>query len=78
MPADGQPGADRPVLMVIKGDASAEEIAAVVGALSVVGRSGRGGTSRPRRVGGWADRSAMLRTPLRPGPQAWRASGRPG
>jgi hypothetical protein len=77
MPADGQQGADRPVLMVIRGDASAEEIAAVAGALNVAGRREGGGPPRPRRVGGWADRSAMLRKPLRPGPQAWQASGRP-
>jgi hypothetical protein len=68
---------DRPVLRVISGDASAEEIAAVVAALAVGGASRRPAAS-PRRVSAWADRAAMLRRPVRPGLDGWRASGRPG
>ena len=74
MPGDGPPDAGAPAFMVISGDASAEEIAAVLGAVAGMGSSTR---PRPRGVRAWADRPAMLRKPLRPGPDAWRTSGRP-
>lgn len=70
---------DRPLLTVIRGDASAEEIAALTAVLAAM--SGRAAAA-PRRqaapAGGWASRAAMLRKPLAHGPGAWRASGRPG
>jgi hypothetical protein len=75
--------ADQPVLRVISGDASAEEVAAVVAAVTAATRPGPqaradGGSRRAHAVGSWASRQAMLRQPLRPGPDGWRASGRPG
>jgi hypothetical protein len=71
-----------PVLAVVRGDASAEEIAALTAVLAArsaaadrvaVASAGRGGRSF-----GWASRRAMLRKPLSHGPAAWRASARPG
>jgi hypothetical protein len=71
--------AGKPLLTVIRGDASAEEIAALTAVLAAVsGRAAAGPEPRPGRVSGWASRAAMLRRPLSHGPGAWRASGRPG
>jgi hypothetical protein len=69
--------ADRsPVLRVIRGDATPEEIAAVVAVLL-----SRPALEQPpsRRVpSAWADRSRLARRPLFPGPDAWRRSALPG
>jgi hypothetical protein len=66
----------RPHLRIVKGDPTPEELAALVAVLA-----GRGGgeeqSSEPIPVGAWSDRSRQLRRPLRRGPGAWRASGRP-
>lgn len=69
--------AEAPFLRVIRGDASAEEIAALVAVLSAaappgVQRTGR----RPRPV--WSDRAAQLRQPFGHGPDAWRRNARRG
>ena len=65
-----------PVLRVIRGDATPEEIAAVVGVLLSRAVSDEGA---PRRAPStWADRSRLLRRPLHPGPDAWRRSALPG
>ena len=65
----------RPLLRVVKGEPSAEELAAltvVVAALSQQRRPRR----RPTPVGAWASFADTHRRPLRPGPGGWRASGR--
>ena len=69
----------KPLLTVIRGDASAEEIAALTAVLTAMSarrhaRLAAGGESGSR----WAGRAALLRRPLSHGPGAWRASGRPG
>jgi hypothetical protein len=77
----GQADARGPVLRVIRGDASAEEIAAVVAALAAqaAAQAADREPAAPRRPrSAWADRAAMLRKPVRPGPDGWRASARPG
>jgi Acyl-CoA carboxylase epsilon subunit len=67
---------DRPVLRVVRGDATAEEIAAVVAVLLAPPAAG---ASPPRLLpSAWADRSRQVRRPLFPGPGAWRRSGLPG
>jgi len=77
---DGPP-VGGPVLRVVAGDPSAEELAALTVALSAV-LAARGGPAQaglPRRASpGWADRSRMMGAPPRPGPDAWRRSARPG
>jgi hypothetical protein len=67
-----------PVLRVIHGDATAEEIAAVVAVL--LSRPAVTGDVPPPRSApsAWADRSRLLRRPLFPGPDAWRRSALPG
>ncbi len=68
----------RPVLRVVRGDATPEEIAAVVAVLlSRPAASGVGAPPR-RAPSAWADPSRLLRRPLHPGPDAWRRSALPG
>ena len=69
---------DRPLLTVIRGDASAEEIAALTAVLAAMSGRSAAAPRQPAPAGGWASRAAMLRKPLAHGPGAWRASGRPG
>jgi Acyl-CoA carboxylase epsilon subunit len=78
----GRPGA--PLLAVVRGDASAEEIAALTAVLAAKSAAAAraaaasSAADRGRRAFGWASRRAMLRKPLSHGPGAWRASARPG
>ncbi|WP_119728597.1 acyl-CoA carboxylase subunit epsilon [Thermomonospora amylolytica] len=68
---------DRPFLQVVRGDATPEEIAALVAVLTArasAAAAAAGGDDGPRPVSAWADRSAMVRRPLPHGPGAWRAS----
>jgi Acyl-CoA carboxylase epsilon subunit len=67
-----------PVLRVIRGDATPEEIAAVVAVL-LSRPAATGDVPRPRPApSAWAGRSRLLRRPLFPGPDAWRRSALPG
>jgi hypothetical protein len=70
-------GDDRPILRVVRGDATPEEIAALVAVL--LARSADAEAPSPARSvsGSWADRSRLLRRPLSPGPGAWRRSALP-
>jgi hypothetical protein len=64
---------DRPVLRVIRGDATDEEIAALLAV--VLARSGGGGeVAGPGPTSVWSDRASGLRRPVQAGPGAWRAS----
>jgi hypothetical protein len=66
---------ERPVLRVVRGDATPEEIAAMVAVL--LSRPALA-EPRPRRApSAWADRSRLLSRPLFPGPDAWRRSALP-
>jgi hypothetical protein len=66
---------ERPLLRVIHGTPTAEELAAVtavVAALAVVPPP-----PPPRTRPLWTDRTALLHAPLLPGKGSWRASGLP-
>lgn len=69
---------ERPFLRVVNGDASSEEIAALVAVLTAraTAAAAAGTTARPRRSA-WADHSHGMRTPLPHGPGAWRRSALP-
>jgi Acyl-CoA carboxylase epsilon subunit len=75
-PANDDRPAGPPVLRVVRGDATPEEIAALVAVL--LSRAGGGDLARRphhqvmRSRSAWSDRSRQLRGPLRPGPGAWR------
>ena len=71
---------EKPFLKIVKGDASAEEIAALVAALAAVAaaRSGNAGGSEPGPVrDNWSSRARLLRTPVRPAADGWRRSALP-
>jgi hypothetical protein len=63
-----------PLLRVVRGQPTDEEAAALVvvlaAKLAARPAPGRG----QRAAGGWADRARALRTPLTPGPGAWRSA----
>jgi Acyl-CoA carboxylase epsilon subunit len=67
-------------LRVVRGDASDEELAALVAALSVVAarEAARAEAAAKRRTPSlWARPGRNIHTPLEPGPGAWRASASP-
>ena len=64
----------RPLLRVVKGEPTAEELAALT--VVVAAMSQRRTRRRPTPVGAWASRADVVRAPLQPGPGAWRAAGR--
>ena len=77
-PASGDASADGPVLKVVAGDPSAEELAALTVALSAVLAARGVPAARPgRAASGWADRSRMMGAPPSPGPDTWRRSAWP-
>ncbi|HEX8004807.1 MAG TPA: acyl-CoA carboxylase subunit epsilon [Trebonia sp.] len=68
-----------PFLRVVRGDASPEEIAALVAALQVIAVSAASvpAAEEPPIVRHWNDRSRLLRPVIHPGPGAWRRSALP-
>ena len=70
------PAAGEPTLRVVRGDATPEEIAALVAVF--LSRPGEDEAPPVPARSAWADRSSLLRRPLRPGPGAWRRSALPG
>jgi hypothetical protein len=66
-----------PVLAFVRGNPSAEQIAAMVTVLSA--RTGRAGPPRAGEAAryGWSARSRLLRAPTARGPGGWRASALP-
>ncbi|GAA4606885.1 hypothetical protein GCM10023195_25470 [Actinoallomurus liliacearum] len=69
---------ERPFLQVVRGDATPEEIAALVAVLTARARAASAvRTTPPARRSAWADRSRQLRRPLPHGPGAWRTSALP-
>ena len=64
----------RPLLTVVRGEPSAEELAALT--VVVAALSQRRERRRPTPVGGWASYADGHRLALQPGPGGWRAAGR--
>ena len=62
-------------LFAVSGSPTPEELAAVVAVLSARAAGGPGRPAGPPARSLWA--TPVLRTPLRPGPGAWRASALP-
>jgi hypothetical protein len=73
-PAPAEPVEARPVLTVINGDATPEEIAALV---AVFASLGPGEAPPPRRTPEWQANHRKLRVTHPHGPGGWRASGLP-
>jgi Acyl-CoA carboxylase epsilon subunit len=70
----GPAAPERPLLSVVKGEPTAEELAALT--VVVAALSGRRERRRPTPVGAWASFADRHRRPLQPGPGGWRAAGR--
>ena len=76
------PGDERP-LRIVRGEATPEEIAALVAALGLVSarlaaeRDAVVAKRRTRSTSLWAKPARNIRPPLGPSPGAWRASGFP-
>ena len=66
---------ERPVLRVVKGDATPEEVAALVAVIAALGSGPAAEQPKPRST--WADPIRRMRTRLPHGPGAWRSSGLP-
>jgi Acyl-CoA carboxylase epsilon subunit len=79
-PGHGDRPAGEPVLRVVRGDATAEEIAALVAVLMARSGQAAGAARRPGPLarGAWSGRSSLMRRPLHPGAGAWRRSAWPG
>jgi len=76
-PAPDRSGASaRPVLRIVKGDPTAEEIAALVAVLSARAAA-VGGEEPPPRRSEWAGHERRMRRPVHPSPGGWRASAFP-
>jgi hypothetical protein len=71
------PAADSgPPLRLVRGDATPEEVAAVLAVLAAA--TGDADTEpAPRHTSRWASRERLVRRPATPGPGAWRASAWP-
>ncbi|HWG00552.1 MAG TPA: acyl-CoA carboxylase subunit epsilon [Trebonia sp.] len=69
-----------PFLRVVRGDATAEEIAALVATFAAVSAARQPGDhgEPPGRVREWNSRSRLVRSPVFPGPGGWRRSALPG
>lgn len=66
----------RPVLRIVRGDPSPEEVAA----LTAVIATASGGGSEPEETGprsAWTERESLVRRRITPGPGAWRMSAWP-
>lgn len=66
---------ENPLFTVVKGEPSAEELAALTAV--VLGAASGGGEPERAPASPWAARSGRTRGPLEHGPGAWRASGLP-
>ena len=67
----------RPTLQVIRGDATDEEIAALLAVIAAKNATATDAETDRPSANAWTDRAAGLRRPLRPGPGAWTASAWP-
>ena len=64
-----------PPLRLVRGDATPEEVAALLAVLTAA--STGDAEPAPRRTTAWSDRARAVRRPLHHGPGAWRASAWP-
>lgn len=64
-----------PMLRVVSGTPTAEELAVLTAVVSAAGTGDDAPVERVRR-GGWSDPAALHRRQLAPGPNGWRAAQR--
>ena len=68
---------DQPPLLVVKGDASADEVAALVAVLQGLAAAATTGGDAPKPRSEWSSPRRKVRTPLAPGRGGWRSSALP-
>ncbi len=68
---------DRPVLRVVRGEPSEEELAALVAVVAARRTSDSSAAAAPKRRSAWGDPAYAARPPLSPGPDGWRRSALP-
>jgi hypothetical protein len=66
----------RPFLRVVRGEPDATELAALTVVLASAGAAEED-VPDPAPASGWARRVDLVRGPVHPGPDGWRASARP-
>ena len=66
-----------PLLRVVRGDPTPEELAALVAVVAARASAARAVRDRPRRSA-WGDPASAVRGVHRPGPDGWRRSRLPG
>jgi acyl-CoA carboxylase epsilon subunit len=66
-----------PRFTIVRGNPSAEEIAATVTVLTARLESGDPAGAAETKRSAWSARSRLLREPVRRGPDGWRASALP-
>jgi hypothetical protein len=67
----------RSLLRVVRGEPSAEELAALVAVVSARASSASGSADAAPRRSAWGDPARGVRQPVSPGRDGWRASARP-
>jgi Acyl-CoA carboxylase epsilon subunit len=67
---------EEPLFSVVKGSPTDDELAAVMTVLTTRFAQRRAEEATPARSG-WSAYWRSLRSPIQPGPSAWRMSGRP-
>ncbi len=75
MGAQERPAAQPPVLRIVRGEPTDEEVAALVTVVTALAARGGARAEPPRSQ--WRNRARNIRPAIGPGPGAWRASGLP-
>ncbi|UYM04009.1 acyl-CoA carboxylase subunit epsilon [Solicola gregarius] len=70
-------GAERPVLRVVQGEPSEEELAAVIAVVAARTNAGGEPEREPKARSRWGDPAYAVRPVLSPGPDGWRRSAFP-
>ena len=73
-----RPAAEKPVLRVVRGTPSDEELAALVAVLGARAAAPGGPSSAGSTRSAWNHPAALVRRPVAVGPGGWRRSGLPG
>ena len=74
----GNPGQEQRPLVAIKGDASPEEVAALVAVVQAMAATADGAAAPRRPRSAWADPARQMRRPHHAGPGGWTRSALPG
>ncbi|MEO6081849.1 MAG: acyl-CoA carboxylase subunit epsilon [Umezawaea sp.] len=69
--------ADRPLLRIVRGNPDDQELAGLTAVVSALASTPAPGPTAPEERSDWGNPAHRVRTPLTPGPGAWRSSARP-